>query len=190
MKYFTFQVAKQCREADPRRREASWINAARTVAVLIVIGLVGCADQTSTSASRNVPGPPQPPLPPALAPPATPAAQNATNKKTAKKERVKAQVGVGDKTRRLENPDLVKSIIVPARAYFRARERIAFEIQIPKAMKLYKALNGRAPRDQKEFMEQIIKANQIKLPELRAGERYVYDPKTEQLMVERPARRQ
>jgi len=189
MKYFTFQVAKQCREADPRRREASWINAARTVAVLIVIGLVGCADQTSTSASRNVPGPPQPPLPPPAAS-VTPAAQNAPNKKTEKKERVKARVGVGDKTRRLENPDLVKSIIVPARAYFRARERIAFEIKIPHAMQLYKALNGRAPRDQKEFMEQIIKANQIRLPDLRAGERYVYDPKTEELMVERPARRQ
>ena len=35
-------------------------------------------------------------------------------------------------------------------------------------------------------MEKIIKANQIKLPDLPEGDRYQYDPKTEQLMVESP----
>ena len=33
----------------------------------------------------------------------------------------------------------------------------------------------------------IIKANNIHLPELPDGDRYMYDPKTEQLMVESPA---
>ena len=36
-------------------------------------------------------------------------------------------------------------------------------------------------------MQKIIKENQIKLPELPFGQRYVYDPKKEQLMVEKPA---
>jgi hypothetical protein len=36
-------------------------------------------------------------------------------------------------------------------------------------------------------MEKIIKANRIRLPALPQGQRYVYDPKQEQLMVEKPA---
>ena len=37
-------------------------------------------------------------------------------------------------------------------------------------------------------MENVIKANQIKLPVLPPGHKYVYDPATKQLMVERPKR--
>jgi len=36
-------------------------------------------------------------------------------------------------------------------------------------------------------MEKIIKANNISLPELPEGHKYVYDPKLEMLMVEKPA---
>jgi len=158
------------------------------LASAVVIG-TGCSDQTQSSSSQPAPNVPQPPVPPVLAP-AKPAAAPAKKavQKIVKKERVKAEVGVGEKTRHLENPNLVKSIITPARVYFRTRERIAFEIQIPHALQLYKAMNGHAPRNQEEFMQQIIKANHINLPKLRAGERYIYDPKTEQLMVERPAK--
>ncbi len=35
-------------------------------------------------------------------------------------------------------------------------------------------------------MENIIKANGIALPELPAGQKYVFDPEQAQLMVERP----
>jgi hypothetical protein len=54
-------------------------------------------------------------------------------------------------------------------------------------MKVFKALEGRAPKTQAEFMQRIIKEGQINLPELPAGYRYVYDPKEAQLMVEQPA---
>ena len=54
-------------------------------------------------------------------------------------------------------------------------------------MKLFKASEDRAPKSHEEFMEKIIKANNIHLPELPDGQRYQYDPKTEQLMVESPA---
>ncbi len=102
-------------------------------------------------------------------------------------ERVKAQVGVGVKGRRLDNEALVQSIVTPARALFRTQERVVFEIQIPHAVNLFEAANGRKPNSHDEFMQQIVEANNLKLPELPAGQRYVYDPTAGELMVERPA---
>ncbi len=64
---------------------------------------------------------------------------------------------------------------------------MVFEIQVPHALQLYEATNGRKPATHEEFMEQIIKANQIELPELPAGQRYIYDSQTGELMVEKPA---
>ena len=79
-------------------------------------------------------------------------------------ERVKAEVGVGAKGRRLEDPSMVKMIVTPAVALFRTRERVVFEVQIPKAIQLYEALNGKKLASQEEFFEHIIKANKIDLP--------------------------
>ena len=53
-------------------------------------------------------------------------------------------------------------------------------------MEIYKANEEHAPRTHQEFMEKIIDANHRQLPTLPAGQRYVYDPSTEELMVERP----
>jgi dipeptidyl aminopeptidase/acylaminoacyl peptidase len=74
----------------------------------------------------------------------------------------------------------------PAKAYFTVRERIVFEVQVPEALKLYQAIHGRGPQTHAEFMKEIVEANQIRLPQLQDGMRYVYDPKTETLLVERP----
>jgi len=79
-------------------------------------------------------------------------------------------------------------LVTPAKAYFSVRERAVFDIQVPEALKLFKATHGNGPRSHDEFMAQIIEANQIQLPELAAGQRYVYDPEKEELQVERPAR--
>lgn len=105
-------------------------------------------------------------------------------------ERVRAEVGVGQKGRSLDKYDEgVQSVIAqPARSLFAAKERVVFEIQIPKAMQLYKALHGSGPQSHEQFMSEIIEANQIALPQLPSGQRYVYVPETEELMVERPAR--
>jgi hypothetical protein len=143
--------------------------------VMATVLLVGC-EETGQSTAR-----PKPPAPPV---PAT--KQEATS--PMKTERVKAQVGVGRSGRRLEDEKLVKMIVAPARAYFRARERVTFDIKIPKALQIYKALNNNVgPQSHEEFMEKIIRANHIDLPTLLEGHRYVYDPKREELMVERPA---
>lgn len=101
-------------------------------------------------------------------------------------ERVVAEVGVGQKGRRLDQDHVVDAIAAPAKKLFDIKEKAAFEFQVAPAMNYFKALEGRAPKSHEEFMEKIIEANNIQLPELPPGQKYVYDPATEQLMVERP----
>ncbi|MCA9103424.1 MAG: hypothetical protein KDA63_19850 [Planctomycetales bacterium] len=96
--------------------------------------------------------------------------------------REKAQVGVGAKGHDYK-PGLIST---PVAEYFKTKEKVAFEIKIPYAMKIHKGLYGSAPASQEEFMDKIIEFNQIKLPELPPGHTYVYDPETEQLYVEHP----
>ena len=97
----------------------------------------------------------------------------------------KADVGVGKQGRGYDQSPIVAPVTVPIATYFAGKEMIAFRIQIPDAMRLYKATNGSAPKTHEEFMQQIIQANNIRLPELPPGDRYVYDPAREELMVER-----
>jgi hypothetical protein len=126
--------------------------------------------------------PPTPPKPPVAqpSPPTTPPA--AATPPTPPTTQKKAGVGVGKKGR-----GYGKGVIAtPAATIWATRERLVFEVQIPQAMSLFKATEGRGPKDHDEFMEKIIKTNQIHLPELPAGDRYRYDPKAEQLMVESP----
>ena len=94
----------------------------------------------------------------------------------------KAQAGVTGKGN-YGGPVIVTT---PISTYFQIRERAVFDIQIPQAMQLYEATNGAKPKTQEEFMRDIIQANMIKLPELPAGHKYVYDPQKGALMVEHP----
>jgi hypothetical protein len=141
------------------------------------------ASTAATPAANPGAVPPPPPPPPAAgqnaAPPPPPADAQAKPPENVVRE--EAKVGVGKRGRGYE-PGLVTT---PVAAYFSARERIIFEIQIPQAMKLYKAQNEHGPKTQEEFMK-IIKEQGVRLPDLPDGHRYVYDPATEQLMVERP----
>jgi hypothetical protein len=153
----------------------------RVFLVLLAVALLaGCEDQSTNSSSQAKPAAPQPPQPPGVVG-AAPA-----EKEKEKTERVKAEVGVGKKGRRLEKDGLVRIMTVPALTYFRTEQRVVFEIKIPHALDLYKALNGKAPKTEESFMKEIIEANHIELPELPAGHRYVYDPQAGELMVERP----
>ncbi len=94
-----------------------------------------------------------------------------------------AAVGVGAKGRDYE-PGFVTT---PVQAYFRTGERIAFEIQIPNAMKIYKAgHNNKGPKTHEEFMDIIVKENGVQLPDLPAGDEYIYDPEQEVLLVRHP----
>lgn len=93
----------------------------------------------------------------------------------------KAEQGVGEKGH--YDPGLITT---PVATFFAARERIAFEIQVPKALEMFKALENRPPKDEKEFMDKVIAANKIALPSLPEGHRYFYDAKKQQLFVVRP----
>lgn len=101
-------------------------------------------------------------------------------------ERVEAKAGVGAKGRSLDEHEGV--YVTPAKTLFTVREKVIFEIEVPNALKLYEATNGNPPRTHEEFMSQVIEANGVRLPELPAGQRYVWDPETKELMVERPVR--
>ena len=96
--------------------------------------------------------------------------------------REEADVGVGEKGSGYGGG----IITTPVSVYWRTQEKIAYQIQIPQALQLFKANNGRAPESHEEFMEKIIGEQNIDLPELPAGHKYVYDPKEEKLMVEHP----
>jgi hypothetical protein len=122
-----------------------------------------------------------PPVPPAQPEPA--ASPAPVEKKPIEKVKKKAEVGVGAKGRGYGQG----VVATPAASFWAIKERIAFDIQIPQAMQLFKATENRPPKDHAEFMQRIIKENNIRLPELPEGDRYMYDPKTEQLMVELPA---
>jgi hypothetical protein len=99
-------------------------------------------------------------------------------------EVVKAEKGVGLKGRSLDPYE--GALVTPAKAYFAAKERIAFEIEVPHALALYEATNGEGPKSHEQFMKEIIEANRIKLPVLPPGHEYLYDPEAKQLMVKRP----
>jgi hypothetical protein len=101
-------------------------------------------------------------------------------------EQVKAQAGVGLKGKSLEPHSGV--VVEPLKQFIRFEQKAVFDIQIPSAMNLFQATEGRKPNSHDEFMSRIITANNIALPRLPAGHRYLYSPEKGELMVEKPAR--
>lgn len=158
-----------------------------TVVVLLGVFATGCSRKepvqpaVPTATPSGVTPPPQPPnLPPPPPPPPENLAAQPQQPETIQK---KAEVGVGKKGRGYGKG----YVATPIGSLFAFQERKVFEIEIPHAMNLFKAAEGRAPKDHAEFMEKIIRANNIRLPELPPEHRYRYDPQTEQLLVEQPA---
>jgi hypothetical protein len=162
-----------------------------TTWLCIATVLVGCEGNAPSGPPPAEPAAAAPPAPePAAAAPepAAPAAASApaTAEPTAADDGTveKAAAGVGAKGRDYGGPGFVTT---PIETMFRIEDRIVFEAQIPNTMKIYKAEhNNKAPKNQEEFMQVIIKDGGITLPELPASDVYWYDPKTEELMVRHP----
>ena len=74
-------------------------------------------------------------------------------------------------------------VTVPVSTYFKAQEMAVFRMQIPSAMNLFQASEGRYPNSEEEFMAKIIKANQIVLPKLPEGDVYFYDVQARELKI-------
>jgi hypothetical protein len=77
-------------------------------------------------------------------------------------------------------------ITTPLATYWRVQERVAYEAQVKYPLKLYRAANGSYPKTKEEFKREILKPNNVKLPELPEGHRYIYDPEKGELLIERP----
>ena len=75
-------------------------------------------------------------------------------------------------------------ITAPLSAYSPMVERIEMS-SIKQAVDLFQAENGRFPKDYEEFMEKVVKPNNIRLPVLPYGGKYQYDEKTHSLMIVR-----
>jgi hypothetical protein len=75
-------------------------------------------------------------------------------------------------------------IAQPAATLFRVREKVVFEIQLPQAVALFQASEGRLPSSHEEYFEKIIDANRINLPKLPTGQTYRYRPDLGELWVE------
>ncbi len=124
---------------------------------------------------------PTPAPPPEQAPPA-PVGNRPQTQET---ETVDAEVGVGKSSQNLGKFDsgVQKAVASPAQALVRTKEMAAFDLQVKPTLEAYRALHGNYPKTEKEFWDTI---KGVKLPELPAGHKYVYDPKEGKLKVERP----
>lgn len=144
---------------------------------LAIASLGGCgeiAEETSGGAGTSS-------LPPGASGPNTGTTDEQATAPTVVSQ--EAAVGVGARGQGNYGND---PITLPAKTYWKAQEKIAFEIQIPHALDLYKGLdpNGRGPASHEAFMRDVIEANRIPLPELPEGSQYRYDPQTETLFVD------
>ncbi len=96
----------------------------------------------------------------------------------------KADVGATGKGEYgVTSEDPMSIVTVPVSTYFKAQEMAVFRMQIPSAMNLFQASEGRYPNSEEEFMTKIIKANQIVLPKLPEGDVYFYDAQARELKI-------
>jgi len=120
--------------------------------------------------------------------PQAPPAQDEPAQKEDNTVTVKADVGMTGKgnysSANANNP--VGIITVPVKTYFTTRERLVLQ-QVTAAENLYKGEHERLPSSNEEYMEKIIRANNISLPRLPDGHVYVYDPKDSELKIRKPS---
>lgn len=96
----------------------------------------------------------------------------------------KATTGVGKQGQSLKDNTGVGGMISgPVSAMFQTKQKVVFEIAIPQALNLFQALEGRMPKSHEEFMEKIITANRIQLPELPEGQVYRFNVEQKELWV-------
>ena len=99
-------------------------------------------------------------------------------------EAQKAVAGVGIGGQSFKNDtEFDKTMTGPIRTLKHIQQLAPLEIQIPQALQLFQATNGRLPKNHAEFMSQIIEFNKIKLPELPPGAVYHYNKEAGELWV-------
>lgn len=127
------------------------------IVATVAFGLAGCgdnaADPTETSAEAPV---------------------NATVAQ-------RATAGVGKQGQSLKDrPDIIAG---PVKVLFKVKQKAVLDIQIPQALQLFNALEGRMPNSHTEFMQKIVEANRLVLPELPEGAVYRFNTEKGELWV-------
>jgi len=104
-------------------------------------------------------------------------------------ERLKAGKGVGAKGRSLDEYEGI--IVTPVKALFSAKERIFYEIEFKKNYQLYNASTDDIPKDFADLKAKVLDPYGLtaKMPALPEGHKYIWDPATQELLVERPRRK-
>lgn len=160
----------------------NWGGLAFGAGLLALCAVCGC--------SEPIPIPEDKPTPETVAPETDATAESVagTSENAAEPEaeyvEKKADVGATGKGEYGVTSEEPMSIVtVPVSTYFKAQEMAVFRMQIPSAMNLFQASEGRYPNSEEEFMTKIIKANQIVLPKLPEGDVYFYDVQARELKI-------
>lgn len=96
----------------------------------------------------------------------------------------KATAGVGKKGQSLKGEAGIGKIIAgPAMAFISFEQKAVLDIQIPHALQLFQATEGRFPKSHDEFLEKIVTANRLVLPELPEGAVYHFNSEKGELWV-------
>ena len=148
----------------------SWRNLSMVMTILAVAAFSGCGGETGETSGPIEPSASPPPPPEVDIPDGNNYIPDATAK-----QRTEAGVGKSKKGR-AKLPAYASTLV-------RVQERAIFEFSIPKAMQLHTTQFGKI-KSHEEFMEKIIEANNLKLPELPEGAEYVFDVEKQVLMIE------
>ena len=92
-----------------------------------------------------------------------------------------AVVKAGAKLR--DNSDAQKMITGAPGVLLDVKAGTVFDISIPQAIQLFKASEGRVPKNHAEFMAKIMEPNNLTLPSLIDGLVYQFNPEKEELWV-------
>ena len=96
----------------------------------------------------------------------------------------KAVAGVGKKGQSLnDNTGIARAITAGPATLLNFQQKAVLDIQIPQALQLFNATEGRLPKSHEEFMQKIVEANRLVLPELPAGGVYRFNTEKGELWV-------
>ena len=116
------------------------------------------------------------PIDPPAAPVEAPIVEPAQGEIADDRVTVRAETELRERSQRtatpMNNPAAI--VTVPVRTLTSTRDRLFLQ-QIDHAMQLFHGEHGRVPANYNEFMERIIRANNIQLPPLRPEQEYIYE---------------
>lgn len=148
---------------------------------LLVALAGGCANEP-----MNIPGSPTTSAPETSPPPGQqgPALRKVIGEKTQdiKDLQAEQQANPGEVQIASQKITARDPITLQGNAYVTAVGKISID-QISYAIRLFEAQEGRYPADYDEFMQRIIRENNIVLPQLPAYQEYAYDAQNHKLVV-------